>query len=259
MERIIRMPETPDVSIDILAFSPHPDDAELGCGGSLLLSRGKGLRIAIADLTEGECASRGTPEQRKEEKSRASSVLGLINRFSVGLPDTKIGLEPSHQDTVIELIRAVRPRIVLAPYGKDRHPDHERAGQLVRAACFYAGVAGIGKGAPYGPEEVYYYMVHSPFEPSFVVDITPVWDEKCEALNAYRTQFSREDPDMRPTAISNPEFLRYHEARSVYFGAMIGVTYGEPFFCRGPLAASGLPGVKGGRPDKAGLPVYRSM
>jgi bacillithiol biosynthesis deacetylase BshB1 len=245
--------------IDILAFSPHPDDAELGCGGSLFLSIKEGLTVAIADLSEGECSSRGTCAQRKEEKLSASGLLGLSDRFSLGLPDTKIGLEPSQQDTVIELIRGVRPRMVLAPYWKDRHPDHERAGQLIRAACFYAGVASIGRGRPYRPESIYYYMVHSPLEPSFVVDITSVWEKKCEILRAYRTQFFNEDPEMKPTAISNPEFLRYHEARCTYFGAMIGVTYGEPFFCAGPLAARGLLGVENTRPDKGGFPFYKSI
>jgi bacillithiol biosynthesis deacetylase BshB1 len=245
--------------VDILAFSPHPDDAELGCGGSLFLSARKGLRVDIVDLSEGECSSRGTSAQRKEEKLKATELLGLSDRFSLRLPDTKIGLEPSHLTTVIEIIRKTRPRSVLAPYWKDRHPDHENAGQLIREACFYAGVASTGRGRPHRPESMYYYMVHSPFEPSFVMDITPVWEQKCEILRAYRTQFFNEDPGMNPTAISNPEFLRYHEARCVYFGAMIGAAYGEPFFCSGPLPVRGLPGLEYPRPDKGGLSLYKSI
>jgi len=245
--------------MDILAFSPHPDDAELGCGGSLFLSIKEGVRVAIADLSEGECSSRGTAEQREKEKLSASGILGLSDRFSLRLPDTKIGLEPSHQNIVIKFIRDIRPRIVLAPYGKDRHPDHERAGQLIRAACFYAGIASVGRGRPWRPESIFYYMIHSPIEPSFVVDVTSVWERKLAVINAYRTQFFNECPEMKPTAISNPDFLRYHEARGIYFGAMIGVTYGEPFFCAGPLAEKGLPGAGNICPDKGGLPVYKSI
>lgn len=243
--------------IDVLAFSPHPDDAELGCGGSLILSSGKGFKIAIADLSEGECSSRGTCEQRKGEKHSASALLGLSDRFPLGMPDTRIGSSTSHRPAVIDLIRKVRPRIVLAPYWKDRHPDHGAAGRLIREACFYAGVASTGNGEPFRPDRVYYYMCHSPFEPSFVVDITSVWAQKLAVINAYRTQFFNENPEMKPTAISNPEFLRYHEARCVYFGTMISVAYGEPFFSVEPLSPGTLPGLESPLPSDKQTPPYR--
>jgi N-acetylglucosamine malate deacetylase 1 len=157
------------------------------------------------------------------------------------LPDTKIGAEPSHQRAVLALIRELRPGIVLSPYWNDRHPDHEGAGLLVRSACFYAGVASLGEDAPHRPHAVYYYMIHSPFEPSFVVDITPVWQQKLEILRTYRTQFLDEDADAVPTAISSPRFLEHHEARCIYFGAMIGASVGEPFLTFGPVPLDGLP------------------
>src|SRR5438094_231629 len=158
--------------VDILAFSPHPDDAELGCGGSLLLAVDSGLRVAIADLSEGERSSRGAPEQRQKEKRRAADLLGLCERLSVGLPDSAIRTDPGQREPLIQLIRDLRPRIVLAPYWSDRHPDHAAAGKLVREATFYAGVTKVGTGRPYRPQRVFYYMIHRPFSPSFVVDVS---------------------------------------------------------------------------------------
>ncbi len=246
-------------TVDILAFSPHPDDAEFGCGGGLILSVKKGFRAAIADLTEGERSSRGSSMERKDEKERAAALIGLCARYSVGLPDTGINAGEPHMIAVIELIRELKPRIVLAPYWHDRHPDHEAAGKLVRSACFYAGVASIGEKEPFRPDRVFHYMIHSPFPPSFIVDISPVWEQKKDALKVYRTQFSREDPLMHPTAISDPGFMDYHEARSIYFGAMIGVRYGEPFFTRGPVYADGFPGAGDPGARDCGPPIYQSF
>jgi N-acetylglucosamine malate deacetylase 1 len=246
-------------STDILAFSPHPDDAELGCGGGILLAVKKGFNVVIADLTDGESASRGTPAQRKAEKHRASRILGISNRLSLKFPDTKIGIDPSHLTLVIDTIRLLRPRIVLAPYWIDRHPDHENAGKLVRSACFFSGVASMGKGRPYRPDSLFYYMIHSPFEPSFVLDISTVWEQKCRALKAYRSQLFNKDPGMPPTAISNPAFLHHYEARSVYFGAMVGAAHGEPFFSEGPLTAKEFPGIDNINSDTGGTPKYKSI
>ncbi len=246
-------------TVDILAFSPHPDDAEFGCGGGLILSVIKGFRVAIVDLTEGECSSRGSSLERKDEKERATSLMGLFARYSLGLPDTGISVGEPHMIAMIELIRELRPRVVLAPYWHDRHPDHEAAGKLLRSACFYSGVASIGEKEPFRPNRVFYYMIHSPFSPSFVVDISSVWEQKKEVLQVYRTQFSREDPLMYPTAISDPGFMDYHETRCIYFGAMIGVRYGEPFFTHGPIYMDGFPGAGDlGSRDGRSL-VYQSI
>lgn len=243
--------------IDILAFSPHPDDAEIGCAGSLLLSADRGFKTAIADLSNGEGSSRGNSESRAVEKQTAADRLGLSTRFCAGLPDTKIGLEPGHMQRVIAIIRETKPRIVLAPYWTDRHPDHENAGKLVQSACFYSGVASIGEGRPYRPEAVYYYMIHSPFDPVFVVDISSVWERKQEVLSAYASQFSARTPEAPRTALSASEFSANIEARAVYFGAMAGIKYGEPFFTPGPLAATALPGLDTRRKPDSPL-LYRS-
>ena len=168
--------------LDILAFAPHPDDAELGCAGSLILAADQGLRVAIADLTEGERASQGTAEQRAQEKNKAADLLGLCERFSIGLPDTELEADPAQRLPIIQLIRETRPRVVLAPYRQDRHPDHVAASKLVRDACFFAGVKKVGVGCPYRPERVYQYMIHQPFSPSFVMDVSSVWERRMAAV-----------------------------------------------------------------------------
>jgi bacillithiol biosynthesis deacetylase BshB1 len=242
-------------SVDILAFSPHPDDAELGSAGSLILSARKGVRTAIADVSNGECASRGTSKSREKEKRIASEMMGISARFSLGLPDTKIGMESSHRLAIVQLIRETKPRTVLAPYWRDRHPDHSATGRLVREAAFYAGVASIGEGAPHRPERIFYYMIHRPFQPSFVINISNVWKEKIRVLKSYRSQF---DPNGKgfKTALARSEFLPLIEARSLWFGAMIGAMYGEPFLVSGPVPLLQFPGLELPPPPKGSLPPY---
>ena len=216
------------------------------------------MKTAIADLSQGECASRGGQELRDKEKKQAGRLLGLSRRFSLDLPDTRIGFDPDHRLAVIELIRAQRPRLVLAPYGLDRHPDHEAAGRLVREACFYAGVPAVGQGTPFRPERLYSYMIHTPFLPSFIVDITEVWNRKMAVIKAYGSQFNSRRKGLKETALSRPEFLKSQEARAVYFGSMIGAGYGEPFFSQGPIPLRHLPGLDF-PPPQGNLPPYTSF
>jgi bacillithiol biosynthesis deacetylase BshB1 len=247
------------MEVDILAFSPHPDDAELGCGGSLILAADRGLRVVIADLSDGEMSSQGAPEIRQIEKECASEKLGLWKRLSVGLPDTEIGTDPAQRLPVIELIRELRPRIVLAPNRPDRHPDHEGASKLIKEACFFAGVRTIGTGHPHRPEQLCYYMIHNPLMPSFVIDISDVWERKMAAITAYRSQFEP-DAGKFSTAIGQHGFLRFIEAQAVVFGAMIGASYGEAFYIPGPVPLHGLPGLDNAHPHTPGeLPPYRAF
>jgi bacillithiol biosynthesis deacetylase BshB1 len=243
------------MSVDILAFSPHPDDAELGCGGSLLLAAQQGRQVVVADLSAAEKSSRGTPEQRQREKEEAGQRLGLSARLAVGLPDTEIGTQPAHRASLIQLIREIRPRIVLAPFEQDRHPDHAAASKLVTEACFLAGVSQVGSGQPHRPERVIYYMIHYPFEPSFVVDISGVWDQKMAVLAAYQSQFTPDSSGFQ-TTISQPNFLRFIHARAIVFGALIGAAYGEAFYVPGPVPLRGLPGLDYAPPQPGRLPPY---
>jgi bacillithiol biosynthesis deacetylase BshB1 len=232
-----------DEPLDILAFAPHPDDVELGCGGSLILAVDKGWKVAVADLTEGEMSSRGTPELRRQEIQRATALLGLTARYSIGLPDSAIGTSPEHREPVIELIRQTRPRIVLAPYWEDRHPDHVRASHLVKEASFFAGVGKLGQRAPYRPSWLFYYLLHTPFTPTFIIDVSPVWERRMAAVQAYASQFLSSDREAT-TALSQPGFLRSLEGRAMGYGWMIQAAYGEPFLSATPLSATAFPGLQ---------------
>ena len=244
------------MSLDILAIAAHPDDAELGCGGSLLLASEKGLSVAVTDLTAGEMSSRGTVASRQAEADKAARILGLKERRNLGLPDSKIGENlPQSLSALIQLIRATRPRIVLAPYWEDRHPDHEATGRLVKEACFFAGVAKIGDGEPYRPARLFFYMLSYPFTPAFVLDISEVWDRKLEAIKAYQTQFASSENGIR-TAISEPGFLKLMEARAIWFGAMIGAAYGEPYYMPGPVPMLDLPHAATSSDADTPLPPY---
>ncbi len=245
------MPEQP---VDVLALSPHPDDAELGCGGALVLSVAEGHRVAIADLTLGEASTRGTVAERQEERREAGHRLGIHARLTVGLPDGRIGTDAEHRLALIRLIRELRPRVVLAPYWQDRHPDHAAAGTLAREACFLAGSGRIGEGRPHRPRHLYHYMLHHPFVPSFVIDVSAIWEHKLAALAAYRSQFST-DFLGNLTELSTGSFLRVVEARAVVHGAMIGVAYGEPYLAAGPLGMKALPLADA--PESDGPPPYR--
>ena len=229
-------------ALDILAFAPHPDDVELGCGGSLIAAADKGWRVAVADLTAGELSSRGTLEQRERETERATELLGLTARYSLGLPDGGIGTHPDHRMPIIDVVRQTRPRIVLTPYWEDRHPDHYRSSGLVREACFFAGVGKIGDGKPYRPPLLYYYLLHTPFSPSFIMDVSSVWERRMAAVRAYESQFMAAEKTAT-TALSRPGFLRALEARAVWFGWMIGANYGEPFLTATPMAVDSMPGL----------------
>jgi bacillithiol biosynthesis deacetylase BshB1 len=232
--------------LDLLAVGAHPDDAELGCGGTLLLAVDEAVRVGIADLTGGEAATLGNPELRDVERRRAAAILGLAARPCLGLPDASVGTEPSHREAVIDLIRETRPRVVLAPFPHDRHPDHAAAGRLVLEASFLAGLPALGRGRPHRPGRVFHYMLHHTFEPSFVVDISSVWERKLEAIEAYRSQFGPPSPGQE-AVIDVGRFLEVMEARARVLGAMIGVRFGEGFFTSGPVGLSALPGLDRGR------------
>jgi N-acetylglucosamine malate deacetylase 1 len=229
--------------LDVLALAAHPDDAEVGCGGVLVLAADAGLRTGIADLTAGERSTRGTPERREAERRRATSILGVTTRTSLRLPDGAVGTQPEHREALIELIRRLRPAVVLAPYPEDRHPDHAAAGRLGREATFLAGVAKLSPdlGAAHRPTRLYHYMIHHPFMPSFVVDISVVWDRKARAIRAYESQFGGE-PGAPPTDLADGAFLRIVDARSLVHGAMVGAERGEAYHTAGPVGLPFLPG-----------------
>ncbi|MGH9126421.1 MAG: bacillithiol biosynthesis deacetylase BshB1 [Acidimicrobiales bacterium] len=223
--------------VDVLALGAHPDDIELGCGAALVVAARSGLRVAAADLSRGEMASFGTVEERDLERMEAARVLGLCARPCLDLPDTRIGSDAGHLDAVVSLLRDLRPRVVLAPYLDDRHPDHAATGRLARDATFAAGLARVGPGNAFRPRHLFHYMVHHPFSPSFVVDVTETWPVKMAALAAHASQFGTAGS---PSA---PGLLAAVEARAVWHGAMIGAARGEAFWAAGPVPLPNLPGL----------------
>jgi N-acetylglucosamine malate deacetylase 1 len=233
------------VKLDVLAIGAHPDDVELGCGGTLARLAGEGRQVGILHLTRGERGTRGTPEERLAEAERAAAALGAADLAFLDCGDGGLRRGEAEEDALIEVLRAWRPELVLGPAPRDRHPDHPRAHQLVEAACFYSGLAnrgGRGSGAPHRPAAVFCYMQHDPFEPSFVVDVTASWQRKLAALAAYRSQLHQLDSEDQPardepvTKISTPEFALMIEGRARHFGALVGAAFGEPFWSRLPLA-----------------------
>ncbi|MEM0963302.1 MAG: bacillithiol biosynthesis deacetylase BshB1 [Bacteroidota bacterium] len=239
------------MTLDVLALAAHPDDVELCAGGTMCLLSDQGYQTGIVDFTRGELGTRGTPETRAEEAAAASEVMGLSARHNLGLPDGDIQNTRENQLALIRLVRAYRPSIVLTTAEKVRHPDHGDATRLSVDALFYSGLAKIETidedGAaqePWRPHHVLHYMQALDTEPTFVVDVSDVWERRMASLLAYTTQFYQpgSDQDDGPqTYISNPDFLAWVEARARVYGYRVGATYGEPFVYRhGPVGVTDL-------------------
>lgn len=223
--------------LDCLVIAPHPDDAEVAVSGTILRLVDAGHAVGILDLTAGEAGSRGDVQTRALETAAASRILGIAARENLGLPDASIENTPEARAAVAEVIRRHRPLMVLAPYPEDRHPDHTRTGLIAREAAFLAGLANLPSvgGSPHRPALLAHYMLSWEFPPTFVVDVTDVWDRKMEAIRAYPSQF-KPSTEGNQTVLNHPEFASRIEARFRYFGSLIGARYGEPFWTRTPLA-----------------------
>jgi len=218
--------------VDVLAIAAHRDDIELTCGGTLIKAAAQGYRTAILDLTQGEMGTRGSAELRAREASRAAEVLGVSARENLGFPDAGIVNDPSTRTELAVAIRRFTPRIVIAPAPTGRHPDHRITAELVRDACF---VAGLGKVAPDVPKHRPHKILHvltyrQDFQsPTFVVDISAEFERKLEAIRCYSSQFdgALQAGEVYPTGEPLYDVVR-HQAS--YYGALIRTRYGEPFF-----------------------------
>lgn len=224
------------MKVDLLVVAAHPDDAELAAGGLVAKCVRLGYRVGILDMTRGELGSRGTPETRAEESAAADEVLSITRRENLGLPDG--GLTESSLDArrlVADAYRRFAPGLVAAPALEDLHPDHAAAGRIAAAALYPSGFANYHTGsAPYRPRGLIHYMNHFAFEPTFVLDVTDVWETRMDAVKCYRSQLHAPGTDGPETNISSPDFLERLEARYRHFGSLIGVRYGEPYQTRGP-------------------------
>jgi bacillithiol biosynthesis deacetylase BshB1 len=221
--------------VDILAFAAHPDDVELSASGTLMKHIAQGKKVAIVDLTRGELGSRGNIETRKQEASEAAKIMGLTARVNLGLADGFFEQNEENLLKIVEQIRYFQPEIVLANAIEDRHPDHARASKLVSDACFLAGLIKVktffetNKQDAHRPRMVLHYIQDRYIKPDLVVDVSPFYDRKMEAILAYKTQFFQEGQDGPKTPISGKDFLDFLSGRMAEFGRAIGVRYAEGF------------------------------
>lgn len=220
-------------TVDLLAIFPHPDDAELTCGGTLLKSARQGYRVGIVDLSAGEMASRGSVALRTEEAAQAASILQVSVRENLRMPDSGLANVPETRLTVARVIRRLRPSIVIttAPSPFGRHPDHRVCAELVRDACFVAGLKMIDPDLPaHRPRKVLHSITYREdyLKPTFVVDVSDVMEEKLRAVGAYASQFdgATQAGEVYPNGEPLLDIIRHQAA---HYGSLVRVKYGEPF------------------------------
>ncbi len=224
---------------DVLALGPHPDDIEIGAGGTLLLLQRANFSIALVDCSRGEKGSRGTAAERDAEAAAAAKVLGAAVRHNLGLPDAGVRADAAATDALVAVLRAVRPRLLLAPHQHDVHPDHAATAQLAERAFFLAGLRNHepGLGGPHRPRSFLRYPLNRPIEPTLAVDITSVAADKAELIRCYRSQLN---PPDRSHLVLGLDVLERAEVRDRFYGARIGVAAAEPFWHDGPVAVRDL-------------------
>jgi len=229
---------------DVLAFGAHPDDLEIGCGGTLALLAKQGREVVMVDFTRGEMGTRGTVEERRAEAAAAARALGVAARVNLELAD---GFLPFRDPAsglasrelavarVVDLIRDHRPRLLLANFPSDAHPDHVIVGEVVKQARYLAGLKKWRDAKErWRPDLLLHYFEHEQHAPTCVVDVSSVFEQKLAAIRCHKSQLhdpARKEPQ---TALSRPDFLERRAARDRFFGAQAGVDYAEPFFTQGP-------------------------
>ena len=234
------------MKLDILVLAVHPDDAELGCSGTILKHIAQGKKVGIVDLTRGELGSRGTAESRDQEAAASANILGLHARENLRFKDGFFQNDEAHQIEVIRMIRKYQPEIVLSNALEDRHPDHGRAGDLANDACFLSGLVKIStqmdgeEQLAWRPRLLFQYIQDRYIKPDIIVDITPFIETKIASIRAFKTQFFNPDEDGPDTYISSPEFFESVIGRSREFGKSIGATHGEGFTSRKLLGIDDL-------------------
>jgi len=235
--------------IQVLAVAVHPDDVELCCSGTLMMEKLQGKTTGVVDLTRGELGTRGTPELRAEEAAAGSHIMNLDIRENLGMPDGFFQNNEEYQRKLIRAIRSYRREMVLASALADRHPDHGRAGMLISDSCFLSGLRKISTFDDQGreqeqwrPKYVLHFIQDRFYQPSFVYDISPVFERKLAAIRAYSSQFhsTTYNKDEPQTYISGPEFLDAIVGRAQMLGKMIGVKYAEGYISEKMIGINNL-------------------
>jgi bacillithiol biosynthesis deacetylase BshB1 len=235
------------IKLDILVLSVHPDDAELGCAGTILKHVAMGKKVGIVDLTRGELGTRGSAEIREQEAQASAAILGLSVRENLGIPDGFFENTREYQLKVIEAIRKYQPAIILTNAYHDRHPDHGRANELVEASVFLSGLRKIETifdgevQEAWRPELLLHFIQDRYIEPDILIDVTEHWSKKVESIMAFGSQFHNPNWEEEPqTYISSPEFIQIVEARGREFGKSIQAKYAEGFTSRKILGVDSL-------------------
>ena len=226
------------MKLDVLVVAAHPDDAEISVGGTMLRLARAGRKVGVVDLTRGEMGTRGTAADRARETEAANAILGLAVRHNLELPDGRVEATVEARERLAAIVRDHRPEVLLAHHTDDLHPDHRAAGELGREAWYLAGLARLaGTGsAAHRPRRLYHFMGHLAFEPTFVVDIGPVWEDKVRLVRCYSTQLAPAGAqDRGQHFLFGADILARVETKARTYGERIGVRYGEPLLHRGPL------------------------
>lgn len=237
------------IKVDFLAIGAHPDDVELGCGGTLAKLINDGKTVAIVDLTQGELGTRGTNLIRAEEAANATKILGISARENLKLKDGFLNNTEEYQMEVVRMIRKYQPEIVLANAIDDRHPDHAKAAKLVSDACFLAGLVKIETNLngetqkPWRPKQIFNYIQWKNVTPDFVIDISDFMEKKIEACLAYKTQFYDPNSKEPMTPIATKDFLESLTYRAQDLGRLSGVAFAEGFTTEKLIAFKNFDGI----------------
>lgn len=222
--------------LDLLVFGPHPDDLEIGLGGTIARHTSIGLQVGLCDLTAGELGSNGTPDERLREAEEARVVLGAAWRENLRWPDGGIDGTPDQIRSAVELIRRHQPRTIAIPYGGDRHPDHVAANRVLTLAAFKSGLRRFDTGQPpWRADWVCQYFINDSIAPSFVIDVSGFYEQKRRALACHRSQLAPTGPDIVATRLTHNTFNQLIESRDAQFGALIGVAFAEGVVVREPV------------------------
>ena len=234
------------MKLDILVIGAHPDDAELGAGGTIAKEIANGKMLGIVDLTRGELGTRGSAEIRDKEAKKAGKILGIAVRENLGFADGFFVNDKTHQLEIIKMLRKYQPDTVLCNAIDDRHIDHGKGSKLVSDACFLSGLLKIeteldGKSQQqWRPKKVYHYIQWKNIVPDFVVDISKFIDKKAEAILAYDSQFFDPNSKEPETPISSKNFIDSIHYRARDLGRLVGVDYAEGFTVERTIAIKNL-------------------